>query len=193
MFSGIHLRATSQRVPNLLCCIMSLKMIRLNLLPHRQGANQFTCFVLGLYHQFLMDWYCSFAQTLHHSQPTIIHSKTWTTPDSKVHGANMGPTWVLSAPDGPHVGPMNLAIRDVHYSWDALFHIGHLATGQLPEALCQDNVVSNVLSVGLVHELVRQIPWWNPCQLTSIFKRICWLAGGWADSQWEGRFLRKYW
>ena len=24
----------------------------------------------------------------------------------------MGPTWVLSAPDGPRVGPMNLAIRD---------------------------------------------------------------------------------
>ena len=23
-------------------------------------------------------------------------------PDSIVHGANMGPTWVLSAPDGPH-------------------------------------------------------------------------------------------
>ena len=23
----------------------------------------------------------------------------------------MGPTWVLSAPDGPNVGPMNLAIR----------------------------------------------------------------------------------
>ena len=34
-------------------------------------------------------------------------------PDSKVrHGVNMGPTWVLSAPDGPHVGPMNLAIRE---------------------------------------------------------------------------------
>ena len=32
-------------------------------------------------------------------------------PDSKVHGANMGPIWVLSAPDGPHVGPMNFAIR----------------------------------------------------------------------------------
>ena len=32
-------------------------------------------------------------------------------PDSKVHGANMGLTWVLSAPDGPHVGPMNLVIR----------------------------------------------------------------------------------
>ena len=32
-------------------------------------------------------------------------------PDSKVHGDNMGPTWVLPAPAGPHVGPMNLAIR----------------------------------------------------------------------------------
>ena len=31
--------------------------------------------------------------------------------DSKVHGANMGPIWVLSAPDGPHVGLMNPAIR----------------------------------------------------------------------------------
>ena len=31
-------------------------------------------------------------------------------PDSKFHGANMGPTWVLSAPGGPHVGLMNLAI-----------------------------------------------------------------------------------
>ena len=36
----------------------------------------------------------------------------WNTPDSKVHGANMGHAWVLSVPDGPHVGPMNLAIRD---------------------------------------------------------------------------------
>ena len=39
--------------------------------------------------------------------------------DSKVHGANMGPTWVLSAPDGPHVGPMNLAIWDFMASTSA--------------------------------------------------------------------------
>ena len=39
-------------------------------------------------------------------------------PDSKVHGANMGHTWVLlSAPDGPHVGPMNLAIRVSKEDW----------------------------------------------------------------------------
>ena len=34
-----------------------------------------------------------------------------TIPDSKVHGANMEPNWVLSASNGPHVGSMNLAIR----------------------------------------------------------------------------------
>ena len=31
-------------------------------------------------------------------------------PDNKVHGANMGPTRVLSSPCGPHVGPMDLGI-----------------------------------------------------------------------------------
>ena len=38
-------------------------------------------------------------------------------PESKVHGAIMGPTWVLSASDGPHVGPMNLAIGDGYPSY----------------------------------------------------------------------------
>ena len=33
-------------------------------------------------------------------------------PDNIVHGANMGPTWVLSAPGGPRVCPMNLVIRN---------------------------------------------------------------------------------
>ena len=36
--------------------------------------------------------------------------KTEKVPDNKVHEANMGPTWVLSAPDGPLVVRMNLAI-----------------------------------------------------------------------------------
>ena len=42
-------------------------------------------------------------------------------PDSKVHGANMGPTWVLSAPDVLHVGLMNLAIRVVLFTGTRLF------------------------------------------------------------------------
>ena len=40
-----------------------------------------------------------------------IQSKRSSYPESRVHGATIGPTWVLSAPDGLHVGPMNFAIR----------------------------------------------------------------------------------
>ena len=32
--------------------------------------------------------------------------------DNKFRVANMGPTWVLAAPDGPHVGPRNVANGD---------------------------------------------------------------------------------
>ena len=38
---------------------------------------------------------------------SLLHS----CPDSKFHGANMGPIWGRQNPGGPHVGPMNLAIR----------------------------------------------------------------------------------
>ena len=31
-------------------------------------------------------------------------------PDSKVHGANMGPIWGRKDPGGPHVDPMNFVI-----------------------------------------------------------------------------------
>ena len=31
-------------------------------------------------------------------------------PDSKIHGANMGPIWGWQDPGEPHVGPMNFAI-----------------------------------------------------------------------------------
>ena len=31
-------------------------------------------------------------------------------PDSKVHGANMGPIWGRQDPGGTHAGPMNFAI-----------------------------------------------------------------------------------
>ena len=34
------------------------------------------------------------------------------TPESKVHGANMGPIWDRQDPGGPRVGSMNFAIWD---------------------------------------------------------------------------------
>ena len=42
----------------------------------------------------------------------ILHTTTGLqqNPDSKVHGANMGPIWGRQDPGGPHVGPTNFAI-----------------------------------------------------------------------------------
>ena len=45
----------------------------------------------------------------------IIHGHI---PDSKVHGANMGPIWGRQNPGRPHVGPMNFVIWD--YAMKAL-------------------------------------------------------------------------
>ena len=45
------------------------------------------------------------------ASPFLVANLLNCLPDSKVHGANMGTTWVLPAPHGPHVGPMNLVIR----------------------------------------------------------------------------------
>ena len=42
-----------------------------------------------------------------------VHFISMAIPDSKIHGTNMGPTWDLSAPDGPHAGSINFAIWDV--------------------------------------------------------------------------------
>ena len=36
-------------------------------------------------------------------------------PDSKVHGANMGPIWGRQDPGGPHAGPMNFVIWAVSH------------------------------------------------------------------------------
>ena len=39
-----------------------------------------------------------------------VGAHVYQSPDSKVHGVNMGPIWGLQDPGGPHVGRMNFAI-----------------------------------------------------------------------------------
>ena len=43
-------------------------------------------------------------------------------PDSKVHGANMGPIWGRHDPGGPHVGSMNFAIWNVAWYTCDMYH-----------------------------------------------------------------------
>ena len=69
------------------------------------GTPYSTIFLLFL--SIVQQYFCCFYPSIHYDQITIFQGY----PDSKVHVANIGPTWVLLAPDGPHAGPMNLAIR----------------------------------------------------------------------------------
>ena len=73
-------------------------------------------------------------------------------PDSKVHVANMGPTWVLSAPDGPYVGPMNFAIRGV---------------------LCSQNLCVLGDWCNIIHyNKVQYTVWWGNVITQSVFSKI---------------------
>ena len=53
----------------------------------------YICYMVSLGHNELKQSRSSISTF--HSHPRHI-------PNRKVHGANMGPTWALSAPDGPH-------------------------------------------------------------------------------------------
>ena len=57
--------------------------------------------------------------------PISVREISQNFPDSKVHGAHMRPTWVLSAQGGPHVGPIEFAIWvDIEF----LDFLAHLPT-----------------------------------------------------------------
>ena len=65
---------------------------------------------------------CDLARTWTESGSSLSRNR----PDSKFHGANMGPIWDRQDPGGPHVGPMNFAIWGTcDLSRAALFEIYH--------------------------------------------------------------------
>ena len=63
-------------------------------------------------------------------QTTTQHNN----PDSRVHGAKMGPTWGLSAPEGLHIGPMDLAIW-VSTNCTCIMHEMYCGTSDLKSCL----------------------------------------------------------
>ena len=62
---------------------------------------------------------CLFDALIHSLVSTVecrYNMVQYNNPDSKVHGANMGPIWGRQDPGGPHVGPMNFATwEDIAY------------------------------------------------------------------------------
>ena len=93
-------------------------------------------------------------------------------PDSKVHGANMGPTWVLSAPDGPHVGPMNLAAVPAVWSVGPNIYWGLLICTELWVSCSQLMVIWPISVIFNDHwQSVCTAPKWQP---SYICKRTVW-------------------
>ena len=72
-----------------------------------QKRSHVSCLVLNVFQRIVYVG-CWSVFTICGYVQCVVHYNT----DNKFHGANMGPTWVLSAPSGPHVGPTNLAIRE---------------------------------------------------------------------------------
>ena len=124
----------------------------------------------------------------------------WQPSDSKVHGANMRPTWIQLAPDGPHVCPMNLAIRvssvtlnivimtcllqyiDISWSVSLLLQRGHLSNNYTlcfrTGYLCQLVPVTDGLApgCGAVSRNCKNSYYdimWNPEALNLYVKIIC--------------------
>ena len=62
-------------------------------------------------HTYIWDW------NKHWLLAPLVTNSARSVPDNKIHGTNMGPTWVLSASNWPHVGPMNPAIRGARCSF----------------------------------------------------------------------------
>ena len=58
-------------------------------------------------------WRYEKAENSMNTKPLTINTEN--IPDSKVHGANVGPTWGREDPGEPHVGHRKLAIWDHKY------------------------------------------------------------------------------
>ena len=73
------------------------------------------------------------------------------TTDGKVHGVNMRPIWVLSAPDGPHVGPWTLLSGARHAA--AYENQTNPASRAAPDVILRMRPTS--------YRIVSVIKWWH--------------------------------
>ena len=76
---------------------VSIESTRIEAITATKQSTTKPCAYFMGYSLHVMDW-----------QPAVHF--TYMCPDSKVHGADMGPTWGRQDPGGPHVGLMNFAI-----------------------------------------------------------------------------------
>ena len=92
-------------------------------------------------------------------------------PDSKVHGANMGPIWGWQDPGGPHVGPMNFCRLGLVWCASAVIMLA--------------NIWAHFLS--LARSMLRL---WSVNHRAGYFSN---LACDWLSIVWAYRFLALAW
>ena len=75
-------------------------------------------------------------------------------PDSKVHGAHMGPIWGRQDPCGPHVGPMNFAAWDITL-WHTWIneHVAHASNAQYHHMIGKASQITDDSAVCLTNGL----------------------------------------
>ena len=98
-------------------------------------------------------------------------------PDSKVRGVNMGPPWVLSALDGPHVGPSNLPKQ----KWNVNSH------SILTKCSPGTHLIRCALQVSTRWALQK----WNGEQNISWVSDVHWVSTRWALGEYWQRCLRR--
>ena len=83
------------------------------------GGVKFVWVVISIRLQYtiesmhIVNWRLKVTFTFAHSwedQDWDLENCIFSFPDSKVHGAHIGPIWDRQDPGGPHVGPMNFVI-----------------------------------------------------------------------------------
>ena len=108
----------SNVIYNRLCCIHTTTNIEISLFKNMTPDRKLLL-ICNMHNSILTESYCWYVICIIQcfnidflSNPGCLLNDVGNTPGSKVGGANMGPIWGRQVPDGPHVGPMNLAIWD---------------------------------------------------------------------------------
>ena len=108
-FKEIHLKMSSAKWRPYLLCLNVLKALSYELIkPLWHGPRWPFCLPDIMVNT---DVYLAWSETRGHSSAKLVRGHR--SPDSKVHGANMGPFWGRQDPGGPHVGPMNFDIWEI--------------------------------------------------------------------------------
>ena len=134
------------------------------------SAQALRTFFIGAFLMFICSLHENFLSYIWRLLPEVVSIRNgWVNiamrttsgniPDSKVHGANMGPIWGRQDPGGPHVGPMNFAICD------ALFH-------------------SNILTPVITIFVIKCNCHWNPRPFLCIMKFYLRFATFWCALFW---------